>query len=198
MIKKLNKTINIVFLTLLVFLATVPYAKALDKKAELKVYQRFFKATGAEDQYNQILNLVVAQLRQNFSAAIKDVIPKTENATQEEKEKIGQLLNQAMGSYFQKMRAKTAEALPLNELIADVYYPAFSKQFTVEEIDELATFFESPLGKKYISSLPIAMQESFTLINQKYMPQLQKISAKLAEEEMQKIKPEIEKIMKKK
>lgn len=197
MAKKLQKSVKVALLSFLVFLVAIPYAKAADTKAELKVYQKFFKATGAESQYDQIVNLMVGQFQQGFSPAIKEVAKKMEGATPEAREKIRQLIEQAIKNYFQKMRTKITGVMSLNELIANVYYPAFSKQFTVSEIEEITAFYESPIGKKYVSSMPSIMQESMALINQKYTPQLQKISLKLIEEEMDKIKPEIEKLQKK-
>lgn len=197
MTKKSYQTLKIVFLSFLVLLVVVPCAKALDKKAELKVYQKFFKVTGAESQYDQIVNMMVGQFQQGFSPAIREVAKKMEGATLEEKEKVRQLIEQAMKNYFQKMKVKITSVMSLNELITNVYYPAFSKQFTVTEVEQITAFYESPIGQKYISAIPSVMQESMAIINQKYTPQLQKISLKLIEEEMQKIKPEVEKLQKK-
>jgi hypothetical protein len=87
--KKVQKGFRIVFLVFLVFLVAVPCSRASDKKAELKVYQRFFKATGAEAQYNQILNLMTIQLQRSFSAVLKEATKKTDSATPEEKKKSG-------------------------------------------------------------------------------------------------------------
>jgi len=194
---KLRKTIIIAFLSFLIVLATYPYARAQDKKAELKIYQNFFKVTGAESQYNQILNLMVAQLQLGFSAALRELAKKVDDATPEEKERGRQLLEQGMKNYFQRMKVKINEVMPLDELISNVYYPVYSKHFTVAEIEELIAFYESPIGQKYISVTPTLMQESVAIMNQKYTPQLQKIGFKLAEEEMEKIKPELEKLRKK-
>lgn len=197
MSKKSHQTIKIVFLSFLVLLVTVPCANALDKKEELKVYQKFYKVTNAESQYNQILNIMVGQFQQGFVVGFREAAKKMENATPEEQDKFRQLFEKGMASYVQKMRKKAAEVMTLDELINNVYYPALSKHFTVPEVEELIKFYESPVGQKYISVSPIVMQESSAVINQKYMPQLQKISIKVAEEEMNKIKPELEKLQKK-
>lgn len=196
MAKKIGKIISIAFLSLLIFSAAFQCAWAQDKKADLKVYQKFFKVTGTEAQYNQILNLMIAQLQQGFSAALKKIANKMVDATPEEREKIRQLVEQAMGNYFQRMRVKITEIMPLTELISDVYYPVYSKHFTISEIEELIVFFESPLGQKYISAIPNLMQESVIIMNQKYTPKLEEISFKIVEEEMDKIRPEIEKLKK--
>jgi hypothetical protein len=188
---------KVTFLSLLVFFATCPCAKAQDKKVELKVYQKFFKATNIEAQYNQILNVMIVQLQQGFVVSFREAIKKIGDTTPEEKERLRQLFEQAMGSYVKRMKVKITEVIPMNELINNVYYPAFSKHFTVAEIKELIAFYESPIGQKFISTTPTVMQETGTIMNEKYAPQLQKIGIKLAAEEIEKIKPEIEKLQKK-
>jgi len=196
MTKKSYQALTIVFLSFLVLLVAVPCVRALDKSAEIKVYQKFYAVTNAESQYNQILNLMVGQFQQGFVAGFRDAARKMQNATPEEQEKFRQLFEKGMESYVQKMRKKAAEVMPLKDLIDNVYYPVLSQHFTVSEVEELIKFYESPVGQKYISVSPTVMQESSALINQKYMPQLQKISIKVAEEEMKKIKPELEKLQK--
>jgi len=195
--KKLPKTIIIVCFSFLVFLATCPYAQAQDKKEELKVYQKFFKATNIEAQYSQILDVMIAQLQQGFVVSFREAIKNIGDITPEQQEKLKQLFEQSMGSYVKRMKVKIGEVMPLNELINNAYYPAFSKHFTIAEIKELIAFYESPIGQKFISTTPTVMQESTTIMNEKYTPELQKIGGKIAEEELKKIKPDIEKLQKK-
>ena len=197
MAKKLPKTIIIVCFSFLVFLATYPCAQAQDKKEELKVYQKFFKATNIESQYNQILSVMIVQLQQGFVVSFRETLKNIGDITPEEQARLKQLFEQSMGSYVKRMKVKIAEVMPLNELINDVYYPAFSKHFTVAEIKELTAFYESPIGQKFISTTPTVMQESTTIMNEKYTPELQKIGSKIAEEELKKIKPDLEKLQKK-
>jgi hypothetical protein len=197
MAKKLPKTMIIVCLSFLVLLATYPCAQAQDKKEELKVYQKFFKATNIESQYNQILSVMIVQLQQGFVVSFRETLKNIGDITPEEQARLKQLFEQSMGSYVKRMKVKIAEVMPLNELINDVYYPAFSKHFTVAEIKELIAFYESPIGQKFISTTPTVMQESTTIMNEKYTPELQKIGSKIAEEELKKIKSDIEKLQKK-
>jgi hypothetical protein len=197
MAKTLQNGIKIVFVMLLVFLVAAPYAQAQDKKAELTVYRKFYKVTNAEAQYNQIINIMAAQFQQGFISGFRDAAKKMENATPAEQENFGKLFQKSMASYQEKMRKKAAEVMPLTELIDNVYYPSLSKHFTISEVEEMIKFFESPVGQKYISVAPTVLQESSALINQKYMPQLQKIGVKVAEEELKRIKPELEKLQKK-
>jgi hypothetical protein len=197
MTNELNKTLKTAFVSLLVFLATCLYTQAQDNKEELKVYQKFFKATNIEAQYDQILNVMIVQLQQGFVVSFRETLKNIGDITPEQQEKLKQLFQQSMESFVKRMKVKITEVMPLNELINDVYYPAFSKHFTLAEIKELLAFYESPIGRKFISTAPTVMQESATTMNEKYSPQLQKIGNKIAEEELKKIKPDIEKLQKK-
>ena len=190
----LRKIISIAFLSLLVLLATYPYATAQDNKSELKVYQKLFELTGIENTYNQMLNIFLSQFQQGFSAGLTEAAKKDENASPEEKERIVQLFEQSMKNYLKKIRNIIAEVMPFDELVNNVYYPVYAQHFTVSEIEELITFYESPIGRKYISVIPTLMQEAVVIINQKYTPVLQQISIKIAEEEMEKIRQELEKL----
>lgn len=197
MAKKLPKTMIIVCLSFLVFLAAYPCAQAQDKKEELKVYQKFFKATNIEAQYSQILDVMIVQLQQGFVVSFRETLKNIGDITPEEKERLKQLFEQSMGSYVKRMKVKIGEVMPLNELINNVYYPAFSKHFTLAEIKEITAFYETPTGQKFISTTPTVMQESATIMNEKYALQLQKIGDKIAEEELKKNKSDIEKLQKK-
>ncbi len=197
MTKKLLIPIIIVCLSFLVFFAIVPYAQAQDKKEELKVYQKFFKATNIESQYNQILNVMIAQLQQGFVVSFREALKDIGDITPEQQEKLKQLFEQSRESYVKRMKVKISEVMPIKELIENVYYPAFSKHFTIAEIKEITAFYETPIGQKFISTTPTVMQESSTLMNEKYAPELQKIGSKIAEEELKKVKPDIEKLQKK-
>jgi hypothetical protein len=201
MTKKSPKIMTLVFVSLLVliFLAAVPCSQAADKekKEDIKVYQKFYKVTNAEGQYNQIINIMATQFQQGFIAGFREAAKKMENATPEQQTKFRELFQKAMESYTQKMKKKAAEVMPLNDLINNIYYPVLAQHFTEAEVQEMIKFYESPVGQKYISTAPTIMQETSVLINQKYMPELKKISAKVADEEMKKIKPELEKLQKK-
>ena len=198
MAKKIQKSVKIVLLVLLVCLAAVSYATAAETKANLKVCQKFFKVIGVDSEYDQLVSVMVFQFQQDFAPAINEIAKKMEGATPEETDKVKQLIQQAISNYSQKMKGKITNVLSLNELTTNVLYPAYSKQFTTSEIEEITKFYESPVGQKYMSSKTTIMQETQKIIIEKYAPQIQKISQKLIDEEMAKIKTEVEKIQKKK
>jgi hypothetical protein len=49
-----------------------------------------------------------------------------------------------------------------NEL-ADLVVPVYSRHFTLEELEQLAAFYRTPLGKKMIHEMPMVMKESMAI-----------------------------------
>ena len=52
------------------------------------------------------------------------------------------------------------------EEMTDLIIPRYDKHFTLEEIQALAAFYESPAGRKVIATMPTLMQESMALGNE--------------------------------
>lgn len=179
------------FFSLLMILALVPYVNAGANSEVLRAYEQFFEATGAEAQYEQMLNITISQLQQGFGSGLRGAAEKGESATPEEKEQLMQMIKQAMDSFLKKLRVEIKKLMPFDELVTNIYIPVYAKHFKIEEIKEITSFYKSPVGQKFISVVPTLMQESMTMVNQKYTLQLQEISGKIAKQEFAKIKEKI-------
>lgn len=68
----------------------------------------------------------------------------------------------------------------VNSLI-DLMVPIYDKYYSENEIEELTVFYNSPIGKKTIDTLPKLTQESMLVGQQWGMQMGQKIQAKLKE-----------------
>lgn len=191
------KIISIAALLTIIVLPVFSYSKADAASEEKKVYQKFFKVTGAEAQYNQMLNLMVRQFQQGFASGLQRQAARVEDAAQADKDRVIQLLKQAMFAYIEKIKTAMVTEMPFQELVDNVYYPIYSKYFHVSDIKEIIAFYESPIGQKFVSMSPILMQESVTGFNRQYGPKLRELSNRIADEEFAKIKPEIDKLDKK-
>jgi len=191
------KIVSIAALLTIIILPVFSYSKADTASEEKKVFQKFFKVTGAESQYNQMLNLMVRQFQQGFASGLQREAARVEGAAQADKDRVIQLLKQAMFAYIEKIKEGMVAEMPFQELVDNVYYPIYSKYFHVSDIEEIIQFYESKVGQKFVSMSPILMQESVTRINQQYGPKLRELSSRNADEEFAKIKPELDKLEKK-
>ena len=53
------------------------------------------------------------------------------------------------------------EARP--ETLVEMIIPVYEKHYTQEEVQGLIAFYQSPLGKKVITTMPLIAQESYTI-----------------------------------
>lgn len=194
MVNRYLKIVSIAALLTIIVLPVFSYSKADTASEEKKIFHKFFKVTGAEAQYNQMLDLMVRQFQQGFASGLQRQAAKVENAAQADKDRVIQLLKQAMFAYIEKIKQAMLTEMPFQELVDNVYYPIYSKYFHVSDIEEIIKFYESPVGQKFVSMSPILMQESVTGFNQQYGLKLRELSSRIADEEFAKIKPEIDKL----
>lgn len=100
--------------------------------------------------------------------------------------KLGVQVANSMISSFQKSFTNVdkkfweefAKEIKAEELI-NLIIPIYDKHYTEEDIDQLISFYNSPIGKKMVETLPVISQESMTAgqawgreIGEKVMKQL--------------------------
>ncbi len=197
MANKYFKVIGIAVALTVFVLPVFSYSKAETSGQEKQIFQKFFQVTGAESQYNQMLNLMVRQFQQGFASGLQRQAARVKDAAQADKDRVIQLLQQAMSAYIERIKDAILTEMPFQELVDNVYYPIYSKYFHASDIEAIIKFYESPIGKKFVSMSPILMQESVAGFNQQYGPKLRELSSRIADEEFAKIKPEIDKLEKK-
>lgn len=104
--------------------------------------------------------------------------------------KVGiQVMNQMMNSFkssYSKVNEQFWEDFK-NEVKAEdlekMIIPIYDKYYTESDIDQLITFYNSPIGKKMIATMPQVMQESM-IAGQAWGKQIgEKIQAKLKEKD---------------
>lgn len=73
-----------------------------------------------------------------------------------------------------------------------LYLQVYSETFTQEEIDGLVAFYVSPAGKAFVAKMPVVMQKSMSLMQERMGPLMQK-----TQEAMKEAVQEVEAITKK-
>ncbi|MBC8430323.1 MAG: DUF2059 domain-containing protein [Desulfobacterales bacterium] len=197
MTRELSNSMKIVFLSLLIILPLYSYSMAETANEEKEFFHKFFRVAGVESQYNQKLNAMARQFHQGFASGLKRQVGQVAVTNPAEKDMVMQLVKQTVGQYIKRMNAALVKEMPFKALVDHVYYPVYSKYFNVSELKEVIAFYESPAGRKFVSGTPALMQKTALIFNQKYVPKLQGLSKKIADEEWAKIKPQLDKLGKK-
>jgi TonB family protein len=79
-----------------------------------------------------------------------------------------------------KISAEMSEELSWDKM-KDLYIQVYSESFTQEEIDGLIAFYESPAGKAFVAKMPVVMQKTITLTQQRMGPIMQKLQRSIKE-----------------
>ena len=123
-------TKRILTFSLLVFLSITSFSQ--EDKQYTKTLNKMFEVSGTEESYQ-------AAIKQMFTI-FKQQYPNVEIE---------------IWTDLEKEFSKTS----LSEL-TKMLVPVYSKYMTLEDLNELIKFYDTPTGKKYAKSTPLIMQES--------------------------------------
>jgi hypothetical protein len=194
--ENVRRLLMVIVVSLIIVFSGVYLSIAADSKEEYEVYNNFIIVTGAEAQYNQMIDIMMSQFQQGFSTGVQDAIKNKDNISEKDKTEIQKIINESMNSFMQKLKEKLLEKMPFQELVKNVYMPVYQKYFTIDEIKEITKFYESRTGSKFVSLVPAIMQEEVTVFNQSYNEKVMQISKEIAEIEFSKMKQAIEQLEK--
>ena len=124
---------RILTFSLLIFLSVTSFSQ--EDKQYTETLNKMFEVSGTEGSYQAAIKEMFSMFKQQYSNV------EVEIWTDLEKE-------------FSKKS--------LNEL-TKMLVPVYSKYMTLEDLNELIKFYNTPTGKKYAKSTPLIMQESMQI-----------------------------------
>ena len=124
---------RILTFSLLIFLSVTSFSQ--EDKQYTETLNKMFEVSGTEGSYQAAIKQMFSMFKQQYSNV------EVEIWTDLEKE-------------FSKKS--------LNEL-TKMLVPVYSKYMTLEDLNELIKFYNTPTGKKYAKSTPLIMQESMQI-----------------------------------
>ncbi|MDA3816402.1 MAG: DUF2059 domain-containing protein [Prolixibacteraceae bacterium] len=120
-------------ISLLIILSLTVFGQS-DKEYS-KTLKQMFEVSGTVESYQTAIKQMFTIFKQQYSDVESDV-----------------------WNDLEKEFSKTS----LNEL-TEMFAPVYSKYMTLEDLQELIKFYETPVGKKFANSAPQIMQESMQI-----------------------------------
>lgn len=163
--------------------ATATPASNIDAAKEAAI-NRMLDAMEYEKSVQQMMVQMKAMLPQQMAAGSRAAIQQSNLAEDKKQEAIAKLdkeMPEVATQIFDQFLGKdfVAEA---TRMVIDIY----GRHFTTEEINQLADFYSTPVGKKMTAKLPVIMQESM----QATMGTMQKRMPVIAAELEKRFKPQ--------
>ena len=144
-------TKKILTISLLLIISLTAFGQA-DKEYS-KTLKKMFEVSGTEVSYQAAIKQMFSMFKQQYSSVESDV-----------------------WGDLEKEISKTS----LNEL-TEMLVPVYSKYMTLEDLQELIKFYETPVGKKFAKNTPLIMQESMQIGQQWGMQIGQEFEKKMKE-----------------
>lgn len=138
--------------------AETPSAASLD---------RLLVVTQAEKLTDSVVQQVNATMRPMMEQALAS---RTMTAEQRAR------ADQFMSSFVEKMNKIMADEMSWDRMKA-MNLQIYGEAFTQQEVDDLIVFYESPTGKAFVEKMPLVMQKSMTLMQQRMAPMMERIQA---------------------
>jgi hypothetical protein len=85
---------------------------------------------------------------------------------------------------IEKMQAKTMAAMREElswEKLESLYITVYQKTFTQEELDGMIAFYRTPAGAAMIKKMPLLMQETMTMMQQRMGPMMKSVQKAVQE-----------------
>lgn len=161
--KRINVFIFLTFITLALFAFGVAAQEDTHRASVEKLLVLMKQDQLMEQMFPKIKQLVLQQLQQT-------------DLTEEQ--------SRLMEKYFDKILDVMKEEMSWDKM-KDDFIQLYMSVYTEDEVNELITFYESPIGRKTIEKMPLLMEKSMA-ISQKYtmdmMPKIQEITMEMMNE----------------
>lgn len=147
----------ITFATALLFFATAAYADP----ASTESIEELLVTTKVESLMNSYYGNIETMMRQMMTETLK-----------------GKTLDEKQKAFIDSLPAKVSKVVR-EELswssLKPMYVQIYRESFTQQEVDGLIAFYKSPAGVAMTNKMPLVMQQSTTLVQQRLVPLMEKM-----------------------
>jgi hypothetical protein len=174
-------TLLSVILAVLV-LAAPSLAAAEDDGAKRELAIRLMKASGGGDMANQLMEVMLASMHENYASMVDGIVASHPSLTPEEQT----ALEMHMSDYehfSQRYDERVREAVDFDAIMIEAYVPLYERYFTEDELRQILAFQTSPVGHKAATLMPQLMREGMAATIPLLQPALTKIAVEVLEEE---------------
>lgn len=131
--------IKLILFMLFLAVHSSSYAQEEVTAEEKAAIKKFLEMTGSLDIGLMFSKVMVEQMTDLLKQSNPEIPPRAFTILEEEVEAI---IREDLGSFV------------------ELLYPIYHKHYTLSEVNGLISFYETPLGRKVISTLPLITQES--------------------------------------
>lgn len=121
--------------TLLLAFSSISFAQSQEEDSYRETLQKMFEVAGSEETYKSVIKQMFSMFKQQYSEVEQEVWVE-----------------------FEKEFLKSS----IDEL-TEMLMPVYQKYLTIEDLEAIIVFYETPAGKKFARYTPVITQESMQI-----------------------------------
>lgn len=160
-----------IFVFAAVLCANVSYAQneaPSDEKTAL--LKEMFDAMQLEKMMDQMMAGITQPMKSQMPAIMDGIIEQSGSSSEISEEDRQYFYDVFMPKYMDRLMKAVFGNMDIETLVNEIYVPIYSKYFTIEEVQAIIDFYESPAGKKMLESTPAIMSESMGQMMNMFTP----------------------------
>jgi len=182
--KNLRLKFLLVALTMFVFCGNPLFAQQSISPEKQALIKEFLESTGGQKQANEIVNVMIAHQENEAPKMISSLVEDDKSLTPAQKEELRQSTAETTERLSRRFREFFTQKLNIGQMLEEISYPIYDKNFTETELRELTAFYRTPTGRKIIEVAPKMMGEAMTAFSEKFTPKVQEFMKEVVEAEL--------------
>jgi len=172
-------------LVLMFFCAFSSESKAQNTipEGKRKLIAEIVVLTKADQQFFEITDKMIQSLNTMMPAMVLQSFENNEKLSDAEKKRLTAMMEMRFQSFSRKFSERLPQAIGSKKYIEEIFYPIYDKFFTEKELSDLAAFYKSETGQKFVSIMPQFVEETNKLTEKHLLPQVMKLAEELIKEE---------------
>jgi uncharacterized protein len=158
------------------------------KPEKRALIRELFIAMEADKMAQQVMDVMLGQMEPHLTRTLARSVPDGARLSAAEREQFQKRMAESTARMWRRLRELLPQRAPFSEVMEQIYFPLYDKHFTESELKDLAAFYKSPTGKKFISVVPQLTQESMAMIGELMMPKIAALVNEVVEEEVKNLK----------
>ncbi len=158
------------------------------KQALLK---ELLKAMNLKGNTEKVMEAQFGQMEGMFPEMMKSSFPTVATMSKEMQDEIQKKAVASGIHAMKRIRELYAQKIDFGTIVEQIYLPIYDTYFSAEEVKDLLNFYQSPTGKKFISSTPLFTQEAMQKSNEVLLPKVMEIVNQVMTEERERIMKEL-------
>ncbi len=182
--QKLNLKFLFFTITILFLCAGQGLAQQDISAEKQALIREFLEVMGGQKSANEMMDMMITFQEKESPKMISSLIEQDDNLTSAQKQELQQMTAESAKRVSKRIREFLTERLNIGQMIEEISFPIYDKNYTESELRDIIAFYRTPTGQKTIALAPQLMMEAMMAFSEKFTPKFQEFIKETTEAEL--------------